>query len=301
MARKARDKEEKLPHHIISRSIEEVRLFSNDDDKEVYLGLLKKNARIFQIEILAYCLMDNHVHLLVHPRGGDISRFMHGINNSFAKYYNRAHKRRGHLFSERFSNKVVRGLNQLLRNSVYIHCNAKDLLHKGYKSIEDYPYSSIKDYTEPGNGRGIATPNWTFRQMSKRWKEAWQNYKVMLRIQNRGAHKCVDVLLKEPKYCNDGKRYIRKCDADRVIAVVAKATCVKNTSIRHIKYEKKYRKFKAVLAVSLRIYCGLSLSEMTEIFMNHTSSAIGILANEGFAMFENDVGLQGRLESSLFI
>ena len=70
MSRKARRREKKLPHHIMSRSIQELNLFNCDEDKEVYLKFIKLAAKVYQIEVLAYCLMDNHVHILVHPRGG---------------------------------------------------------------------------------------------------------------------------------------------------------------------------------------------------------------------------------------
>ncbi len=162
MSRRARVREKKRPHHIISRSIPELDLFVCEEDKEIYLKLIEASAKVYQICILAYCLMDTHVHLLVHPRGGDISKFMRAINNPYARFYNKTYNRRGHLFGERFKNIVIKDEDHLLRTSTYIHNNAKDLLHLGYRSIEDYPYSSIKDYIRPGQGRGIANPSFVF-------------------------------------------------------------------------------------------------------------------------------------------
>ena len=124
--------------------------------------------------------MDNHAHILIHPRGGDISKFMHAINNPYAKYYNRVNGRRGHVFSERFKNIVVKDLKQLLRNSTYIHNNAKDLLYKGYEGIKAYPYSSIKDYTKPGEGRGLAQATYTFEEMGGSSTQVINDYKILL-------------------------------------------------------------------------------------------------------------------------
>ena len=89
MSRKARRREKKSPHHIMSKSIPELNLFNCREDKEQYLKLIDLSAKVYQIEVLAYCLMDNHVHILVHPRGGNISKFMKAINNPYAKYYNK--------------------------------------------------------------------------------------------------------------------------------------------------------------------------------------------------------------------
>ena len=128
MPRKARRKEKNLPHHIMSRSIPELNLFQCDDDKEHYLSLLKTSAKVHRVDVLAYCLMDNHVHILVHPQGGDISKFMKNVNNPYARYYNRLYERRGHLYGERFKNIVIEDEVQLLRTSTYIHNNPKNLL-----------------------------------------------------------------------------------------------------------------------------------------------------------------------------
>lgn len=304
MPRQGRKREKKWPHHIISRSIDELLLYNDEADKENYLKLILASANMYRIEILAYCLMDTHVHLLIHPRGGDISKFMHAINNPYAKYYNRTHGRRGHLFAERFKNIVVMDLNQLLRNSTYIHNNAKDLLHKGYKSIEDYPYSSIKDYTQPGQGRGVAKPNLIFSRLNGGWTQAQNHYKVLLNIQSRGKEDFEQVMEKDftrVDYMTDKKTHLRGAEAETVVKALAKYMEISNGSALFIKYEMKYRKYKALVAICLRIFCDMSLSDMTKIFKNHTSSAIGALAREGFAELEADQTLYDKIEGIIAI
>ena len=108
MPRTARKRDKNRPHHIMSRSIPELNLFRCEDDKDYYLSLMKTASQIYRITIIAYCLMDNHVHLLVHPYGGDISKFMKNINNTYAKYYNRNYERRGHLYDDRFKNIIIK-------------------------------------------------------------------------------------------------------------------------------------------------------------------------------------------------
>jgi len=302
MPRKARNKEKKQPHHIICRGIDEVDLCATDEDKDCYINLMSGASIVYNIEILSYCIMDTHVHILVHPRKGDISKFMHAINNAYAKYYNREHKRRGHLFAERFKNIVVKDLNQLLRNSTYIHNNPKDLLYKGYDGIEDYPYSSIKDYTQPGNGRGIACPNYIFHLMGGKWSHALNHYKKLLAIQSLGRESFEDEIVAEfqvPRYISDRKKILRDLGAKKVIKVLAGILCIDDIRVLDIKYQKQYSRFKALTAICLRIYCGLSLSEMTLIFRNHTSSSIGRLARIGLTEITSNKVFFSQIEKAL--
>ena len=302
MPRKARNREKNQPHHIICRSIDELLLFNTDEDKEYYLNLTKVSALVNRIEILAYCLMDTHVHILVHPRKGDISKFMHAINNTYAKYYNRTNSRRGHLFSERFKNIVVTNLHQLLRNSTYIHNNAKDLLYKGYSSIKDYPYSSINDYTNPGHGRGLAKPDYIFNLMGGVRVEVVNNYKVLLEIQSQGQEafeKSLSYDFKKVDYITDKKKIRRDLSVESVIKTISQLFNINHINILHIKHQKKYSKYKALTAICLRIYCDLSLSDMTKIFKNHTSATIGAYARAGFLQIESDCAMYKKIESAL--
>ena len=302
MPRTARVRNKKQPHHIICRSMSELLLYNSDEDKEFYLNLIKVSSRIHRIEILSYCLMDNHVHILIHPRGGDISKFMHTINNSYAKYYNRINDRRGHVFSERYKNIIVEDTNQLLRNSTYIHNNARDLLYKGYGSIEAYPFSSIKDYSRPGSGRGLAKPNLIFSLLGGGWQKAINQYKVLLEIQSCGQEVFEKTLLAKfnhADYTSDKRSMNKYVKVEDVILAIAEVMNIEDPRIRHIKYIRVNANYKRVLAICLRIYCDLSLSAMTKVFRNHTSSAISKLSSQGYKIILRDQVLYDQLDQRL--
>jgi putative transposase len=126
MPRIARAKSHESIYHIMCRSISEFNLFRDDDDKNHYLDLLKRYCSRFHCSVFAYCLMDTHLHLHLDPQGFDVSRFMHGVNLSYAVYYNLKHKRHGHVFQGRFESKVTASDKYNLAVSAYIHNNAKD-------------------------------------------------------------------------------------------------------------------------------------------------------------------------------
>lgn len=302
MPRSARKRAKKQPHHIMSRSIPELDLFTCNDDKDFYLNLMKASSRIHGVAVLSYCLMDNHMHLLVHPQGGDIAKFMRTINNPYAKYYNRTYKRRGHLFGDRYKNIVIEDEVQLLRTSTYIHNNAKDLLWQGYRSIEDYPYSSIKDYIRPNQGRGIVDTSYIFNFMSGEDATVRNHYMVLLELQCQG-HEAFEREMEEAfrkgAYTSDKKSVIRNRSPREVIHVLANLLHVNNPEIRHIKYFRQHKQFKYLTAICLRIFCDMSLSDMTKEFRGHTSSTIGIYSRKGIELLNEDHALFDKILASM--
>ena len=145
MARMERLKDSDAIYHIMCKSISEVDLYRDFDDKERYLSLVKKYKKLYNVKIYGYCLMDNHVHLLVDANGADISKVMHGINFSYAMYYNKKYQREGSLFKDRFKSKIVDSDRYLKTVSLYIHNNPTDIGE--FKDCpEKYSFSSLGIY-----------------------------------------------------------------------------------------------------------------------------------------------------------
>ena len=132
-------------YHVMVRSISEVPLFKDNDDKDKYIFYVKKYQEQFGFKVYGYCLMTNHGHFIIDANGADISKVMHGINLSYAIYFNYRHKRHGHLFQERFKSEVVHDDKYLFTLSAYIHNNPIDI--PGYKECpEKFKYSSFAMY-----------------------------------------------------------------------------------------------------------------------------------------------------------
>lgn len=108
MARQAR---KELPDglaHVTCRTVRAFPLFRTERDASAYLALLAYVTRdLVEWQILAYCLMPNHIHLLVDARVDELSLAMHRINGLYAQRFNREHGYRGHLFQGRFHAKPV--------------------------------------------------------------------------------------------------------------------------------------------------------------------------------------------------
>src|ERR1700726_330030 len=85
-------------YHVIVRGNERKAVFRDDADRTKYLDRLSHYREKFSFRLLAYCLLDNHVHLAIETGKSPLSRTMAGLQSSYTQYFNRRHKRAGHLF-----------------------------------------------------------------------------------------------------------------------------------------------------------------------------------------------------------
>lgn len=110
-------------YHIIFRSINQHIIFEEDADYHKFLSILKDSKTNYDIDILAYCLMDNHVHLAIYAAQDDLSPYLQSVESRFARWYNTKYSRSGHLFQDRFHSVPIETTAQFLATLVYIHNN----------------------------------------------------------------------------------------------------------------------------------------------------------------------------------
>lgn len=126
-------------YHLMTRGVGRCIIFEDDIDREILLDLLRDNAKDADVQIYAWCLMDNHYHLLARGDMADISAMMHKSNSRYARYFNTRHGRVGHLFQDRFGSEPIETEEYLLTVLRYIHQNP---LKAGLSASCDYPWSS---------------------------------------------------------------------------------------------------------------------------------------------------------------
>lgn len=143
--RKARNLIGNLITHNMVQGINREYIFEKDEEKQKYLFLMKKYSIENQVSIIAYCIMDNHAHLLLYANDSiKLSLFMQEINSRYARYYNKKKERVGYVFRNRFESKVMGTELQTLRCIKYIHMNP--VKAQIVKSEEKYKFSSYNDY-----------------------------------------------------------------------------------------------------------------------------------------------------------
>lgn len=120
------------------------------DKRREILAYLRKRKEFF-IDIIAYCLMPNHIHLLVKQLHDDgVSKFMSNFTNSYTRYFNTRKKRVGPLFQGKFKAVRIETDEQLIHVSRYIHLNPySSYIVKSLAHLKEYPYSSLLEYLFP--------------------------------------------------------------------------------------------------------------------------------------------------------
>ncbi len=145
-------------------------------NKERRVELFKRltSEDVFHIELLAYCLMPNHIHLLIRQlQNNGTSIFMANFSNSYTKYFNVKHRRNGHLFQGKFKSIHVGSDEQLIHVSRYIHLNPySSFVVKNLDGLSSYPYSSLPEYLGMGNTKYcIINPILTFFKTSEAYRK----------------------------------------------------------------------------------------------------------------------------------
>ena len=128
--------------HITVKGINGEYIFQDDKNKNEYLKLLKEKINI---DILAYCIMDNHAHILIKTENVDeMSKYMKKVNTSYALYYNKKNMREGYVFKNRFFSQQIEDRKHLFSCIVYIHKNP--VKANIVRNMEKYKFSSFNDY-----------------------------------------------------------------------------------------------------------------------------------------------------------
>jgi len=131
-------------YHVITRGNNRQRVFRDEHDRSTYLKKLSYYCLDKEVELLCYCLLGNHIHLLMETPRGNLSKMMQPFQTSYTVYFNRRHGTTGHVFEQRYKAFLVDKDSYLLQVSRYIHLNPV-----GSKIVErpqDYQWSSYRGY-----------------------------------------------------------------------------------------------------------------------------------------------------------
>jgi putative transposase len=118
-----RNEEPGAIYHVMARGVDRRRIFVDNEDYETYTSLLGTAAKRYRWNLLCYCLMPNHVHLMIETPEMTLGTGMQWLHGFYARLFNRRHGRKGHLFEERFRSPRVKSEEALIRLVGYIAAN----------------------------------------------------------------------------------------------------------------------------------------------------------------------------------
>lgn len=159
------------PHHITQRGNNRGLVFFEDEDREFYLEILCKYSRKWDLDIWAYCLMSNHVHILSVPRKQEsLSRGIGGTNLIYTQYINRKYKRSGRLWQNRFFSTIIDKESYLWAAASYIERNP--VRAKLVAKAEDYPWSSVRAHISGVTDNVLSDYGW----LQTRERDAYREF-----------------------------------------------------------------------------------------------------------------------------
>ena len=137
-------------YHVTSRGDRREPIFADDEDRHNFLTVVGQALERFDATVLAYCLMDNHYHIVVYTRRANLSRLMQQLNGVYTQAYNRRHKKVGHLFQGRFKGILVDENAYLLEVCRYVDLNP--VRARMVRDAAKWPWSSYRAHI------GLAVP-----------------------------------------------------------------------------------------------------------------------------------------------
>ncbi len=181
-------------YHILTRGNDHKKIFRCEKDYERFLEIIKKYLEKFQINILHYCLMPNHLHLLIQVlKARDLPKFMQGVLQSYASYFRKKYGSAGYTFQNRYKSFIIDKESYLLECSRYIERNPfrAKIIH----DLDEYPWNSLSFYTKGIDKGIIKAANPCYLELSESKTERQQRFRDYV-LQGRPYEKIVDEFFK---------------------------------------------------------------------------------------------------------
>ena len=186
MPRTARKKSKSGIYHIIMRGINRQTIFEDEEDCAQFLEALARYKEKSDYQVYAYCLMGNHVHLLIKIGIEPLEQIMRRLCGSYVYWYNNKYQRVGNLFQDRFKSEPVEDDQYFQIVQRYIHQNP---VKAGLvKRVEEYKWSSFHEYI---NQASLVNVNFLLEMMSEDKEKA--TLKFIEYINDKSEQECLDI------------------------------------------------------------------------------------------------------------
>jgi len=258
MPRVAREKSETAVYHIMMRGNNRHEIFKSLEDKDRITKIIHEKVIIDEAIIHAYCIMDNHLHLVVREGIASISQTMKRIGTSYASYYNKNHGKIGHVFQDRFKSEVIENEKHLLAAVRYVHRNP---LKAGISVLNTYKWSSYKKYlnVSSANKPGI---------------------KEILQISSNNPHQAIKAFIEfhEEKTVDS---FIDVKELSPEEARIKVDNCLKESGISKCNLKnKEHRRLLEDLVIELAKQSDLSLREIAALLEQNRETVRKIMSKE---------------------
>jgi REP element-mobilizing transposase RayT len=306
MARLARVEFGGAIYHVTVRGNNRRELFVDDRDRVRFLEKLAEGAEEFGVRVYAFCLMANHVHLVVETPEPNLGRFMHKLETGYTVFFNRRHQQSGHLTQGRYKAKPVEGDEYLQRLVRYVHLNPVFVEAWGQRPLKErlrhlraYRWSSYRRYlgrrewafvqTGPllalQTARGAVGPRSAFRRFVEAGAaESDEEFREALRANplGVGAEDFRDRLQDLYAAAARGRKRGEDVSLRRVKPCLSSTTVVEvacrelGVAAEEIRRRRRGGWVRAVVARALTRHAGLTQREVAELMGLETGKAVSV-------------------------
>ena len=299
MARRPRLFAPGLLYHVIVRGNQRRKTFLNDADYQAYLERLGRYRHRCGHTIHAYCLMPNHVHLLIESSKQPLAKFMQGIQQSYSQYFNLRHRKSGHVFQGRYKAIVCDKDEYLLQLIRYIHLNP---VRAGLvKGPQHYSYSGHRAYLE-GKATEVIDPRKVLGLMggkghylsfvSGAMKEGHREEYYEVEDQRFLGGEGFGDKLKEEQ---EEPRLKKRRPLEKVIQELASAVGIESITIKSADRSWRVSKARTMIAYVLVRRQGYALSEVARYFARDAAT-VGTLIGRLSERMEEDEDMRREID-----
>ena len=175
MARPLRIEYDGALYHVTSRGNERKLVFKDDTDRNIFLDTLHKVTQRYNWLCHAYCLMNNHYHLVIETPDGNLSKGMRQLNGVYTQTFNKRHKRVGHIFQGRYKAILIQKESHLLEVCRYVVLNP--VRAKTVTGAKEWRWSSYRATCGIDKPHPCLTTDWILGQFAKQKRTAEKKYK----------------------------------------------------------------------------------------------------------------------------
>ena len=236
MPREARKTSGTKVYHVILKGNDSQDIFLDKQDYKKFLKEITNTKEKFNYEVYAYCLMNNHVHMVLYDKKEKISKAMQSLAISYSNYFSKKYEKTGHLFQNRFLSKNVETQEYLMQVIRYIHKNPEKA---GISDLRNYTWSSFNEYIKEEK---IITRQKFLSLFGNTMQEQIKNFKE---FHIKGKEEINDYLEYEIKEKLTDEELIKQI---QILFKITKVTKIKeyNTKIRN----EKLRELKKIKGTS---------------------------------------------------
>lgn len=261
MARKPRIEFKGCLYHVMVRGNNGEFIFEKSGDKQMYLDLIRKYKERYLFKLYAYCILDNHVHMLIEQEDSPLSKIMQGIQQSFTQRYNKKYKRTGHVFQQRYRSEICDKDQYLFQLIKYIHYNP---VKAGLEEGLNYNWSSHKEYIKDSKDQLIEV-DYVLSLFANNKKKAVNNYKQFMNMEGEEVQDDVsNYLLEEADYKETENNAEEIIEVDKIINAICELEEVSIDEIIKRSRIQKYSDIRKAIVLLSDKYTNATTTELAK-------------------------------------